>query len=815
MASVSGVSSGNVSSLYGNRNVLTGLASGMDTESMIENSVSGIRLKISGLQQKQTKLDWKQEAYRSITDKMVQFARKYTSYTSSTNLLSASFFNKAVNVVANGANAGKVSATGKTNSSVQIDSVDQLATASRYVHTAGLYSPGNSATVIRGGGSVDLAGDMQLSTLGGFMSFQYGGKSVGITFDENEVYTTAEELKNAIADKLSQQTITMDSGRSYKASELIDVQLDDATGKIRFSDKKGGGNQVYLSGASDNIKDALGFTTGGDYKPDSFTVDPAKLSKTVKTAEYLSGKTMSFTLDGVTKKITLPEVVSGTSITEGDYVNKLNKSLEKAFGTGKITAGLDYSTMGSTHLTFEIQPGSSLAVSSGVNKALGLDSTASTYLNTGKTLGELSGVLDGLTTAPVPGSGNAAKQDDGTYLDADGRLVDEHGYLLDEAGNPVQGYELRINDTLIGTYTQDTALETVLVDINSNTEAGVNVNYSKTTNQFVFQSKETGAGQQISIDSGGLAERLFGAIDPTAAGAGSNYTAGVDAKLNVTINGTAMSLVRSNNTFDVDGMSVTVKDTFAAGTEAVTFTTKADTEKIMGAIKSMVEDYNAMAKEIRDAYSTLPAQKSDKSKYEPLTESDKEDMTETAIKNYEEKAKQGLLFGDSDLSSLYGKLLSAIAPSGSDGAALRAMGLSTDYSEGLTTLSLDETALREALENNPDSVTEAFTKVAGAGSSTDGLMSKLKAQLDTYASTSGTKGILINKAGSKYSPVSLLDNSLKDQMDEYDTQIEKWQDKLSDKVDYYTRQFSRLEQLIMQMNSQSSSIMSMMGGTSS
>ena len=52
-------------------------------------------------------------------------------------------------------------------------------------------------------------------------------------------------------------------------------------------------------------------------------------------------------------------------------------------------------------------------------------------------------------------------------------------------------------------------------------------------------------------------------------------------------------------------------------------------------------------------------------------------------------------------------------------------------------------------------------------------------------------------------------------MDEYDTQIEKWQDKLSDKVDYYTRQFSRLEQLIMQMNSQSSSIMSMMGGTSS
>ena len=47
MASVSGVSSSNTSSIYGNRNVFTGLATGMDTESMIENAVSGYQTKIS------------------------------------------------------------------------------------------------------------------------------------------------------------------------------------------------------------------------------------------------------------------------------------------------------------------------------------------------------------------------------------------------------------------------------------------------------------------------------------------------------------------------------------------------------------------------------------------------------------------------------------------------------------------------------------------------------------------------------------------------------------------------------------------------
>ena len=51
---------------------------------------------------------------------------------------------------------------------------------------------------------------------------------------------------------------------------------------------------------------------------------------------------------------------------------------------------------------------------------------------------------------------------------------------------------MKINGVEIGTYTKDTALETVINGINSNTEAGVNVSYSKLTNQFVFTAKETG-----------------------------------------------------------------------------------------------------------------------------------------------------------------------------------------------------------------------------------------------------------------------------------------------------------------------------------
>ena len=89
----------------------------------------------------------------------------------------------------------------------------------------------------------------------------------------------------------------------------------------------------------------------------------------------------------------------------------------------------------------------------------------------------------------------------------------------------------------------------------------------------------------------------------------------------------------------------------------------------------------------------------------------------------------------------------------------------------------------------------------------------MKTQLDAYAKTTGEpKGILIQQAGSPLSSLSLLNNQWQSEIDNYNTQIEKWQDKLTSQVDRYTQQFSRLEQLINQMNSQSSALAGMMGG---
>ena len=74
-----------------------------------------------------------------------------------------------------------------------------------------------------------------------------------------------------------------------------------------------------------------------------------------------------------------------------------------------------------------------------------------------------------------------------------------------------------------------------------------------------------------------------------------------------------------------------------------------------------------------------------------------------------------------------------------------------------------------------------------------------------------TKGILIKKAGYTSSPMSLTENSIYKQLTEINKQISKLQTRLESERDRYIKQFTSLETLISQMNSQSSWL-SQLGG---
>ena len=941
MASITSLSNSsyNASSIYGNRNVLSGLASGMDTETMIENAVSGIKMKITSLLQKRTKIEWQQEAYRSIIDKAVELGNKYTSYSSKTNLMSSSFFNNAVTASVSGSFANKVTASGRTSSDIKINAVKQLATAASYT-SSGVF--GGDVSSISGGKGVDLSEDMDVSRISGSITLQYGGTngtSFDLIFDEMDVYKNTSELIGAIRDKLGDISYTYTKNgvqETVKASDVISVSAD-GNGNIRFSDKTSEGNSVYISSASGNIKSALSINPGESEK--TLNTSGKILSRTTTVRSYLSDKSLTFNLNGTSKTINMSDVLKKVGeqyldddATEEDkrlakveenrrFKEALQGELDKAFGEGKVKANVGADGV----LSFKAaDEGSTLTLSGSAVKTLGFENGDSNYINTSKKLSDLLG-SDMLAANRLKGTFNSVYSNpmevttsSGTkyYVDTEGNRVDKYGYRITDTDDPI--YDFEINGTHIEV-TGDTTLEGLISSINSNSKMGVKVSYSKITNEFKFTAAETGSNSKIEM--GGLAKDMFGtpgsssdkfadaygvddqkwihfevdgrrvssflfddsrpdalhsdatmedmvkALNKNPLGykatynelsgqivltdkngktldyevkissdmggkedvqqaqkPSSSYTAGQDAIMDVEINGKRFeNFTRSSSSFEIDGLTINVKDTFSADSfksengedyEAISFTTSIDADKIVDAIRSFVEDYNALATEIKNAYSNMPAKKSDGSRYDPLTAEDEESMTESAIKAYEEKAKQGILFGDTTLSSMYSRLLSAITPGGTDGQTLREIGIGTSYSNGMTTINFDEEKLRAALESDPDKVKNAFTKSREGGASTDGLMTTMQNTLNTYVKTTGEpKGVLITRAGSTKAYTSLNNNSLQTQINSIDNQISRWQNKMSDQIDRYTTPFTRLEQLISQMNSQASAMAGLLGGS--
>lgn len=954
MASITSLSNSNynTSSIYGNRNVLSGLASGMDTETMIENAVSGIKLKIQNLQKRRTKIEWQQEAYRSIIDKAVNFNTKYTSYSSKTNLLSSSFFNNAVNTTVNGTYKDKITASGKTSSDIKINAVKQMAKAATYT-VSGLGSQFQGEINGVTGGDFDLTKELDVSTVSGSLSLKYGGTNGAtftINFDEledlNEVEvldadgnvkedaSDVEKLAQAINNKLGEITYSYTKNgfqETTTADKAIKVEVDPVTRTIGFTDGLGTGNKVSIADVSGKFDDIPGADKG------SSSIRFAgidSLTEKKPTYEYLGGtkgddgkwsggKELGITFNGTTKKINMSDIMNKIDFTydakkdkNTQFKEALQDELDNAFGKDKITVG---HTGGK--LSFETAEGSTLSLGGSAVKALGFKSGDSNFVNPSKKLSDLMGDDFFDKAQKVKADGEVKTSSDSKYsVDSKGNRVakadDGEYYRVNSDGEFL--YDFSINGANINV-TKDTTLESLMNSINSSADAGVKVSYSKLTNEFKFTATDTGANGKIKFDDG-LAKAMFApdastqyvsdvigtdskysygrdgfsinvggkdyTVDvwqkgPEGSGRGTTvqmlvdrlnnnanfkadgykasldektnslvvtkgeeaqevtynegiakdlfgkierkFEAGQDAVMDVEINGKRFeNLTRASNSFDIDGLTVNVKGEFTTGVdkdgkpeEAITFETATDADKIVDTIREFVNDYNEMVTEIKNAYSTMPATKNNKDRYEPLTAEQEDQYSESELKAYNEKAKQGILFGDSNLSSMYSKLLSAIQPGGSDGQTLRDIGIGTSYSNGMTTLSLDEDKLRAALESDPDKVKSAFTKTKEGGSSTNGLMQTMQNTLNNYVKTTGEpKGVLIQRAGSVKAYTSLNNNSLKTQMDNIDSQIDRWTDKMASQIDRYTTQFSRLEQLIAQMNSQASAMSGLMGGSS-
>lgn len=282
--------------------------------------------------------------------------------------------------------------------------------------------------------------------------------------------------------------------------------------------------------------------------------------------------------------------------------------------------------------------------------------------------------------------------------------------------------------------------------------------------------------------------------------------------------GTYQYVDKDGNLYDEDGtatgLSISAADVLSKammkdGTEIYGYDERAgevditrDTEQIYDGIVKFVDEYNKIMEKIH----SLLVEDPDYKDYLPLTDDQKSQMSDREIELWEEKAKTGLLRGDSALNSIWDDLRSTIyaKPSGSD-IGIYNIGITTSTStEYGGQLVIDHSKLKEMINSDPESVRKLFTD------SVDGVSTALNNAINRAArSSSANPGRLVALAGSSKSDTS---SSLYKQMKAIDDTLTSLQDRYDSEYQRYWSQFNAMEQYIQQMNQQASWLTQQLGG---
>ena len=608
-----------------------------------------------------------------------------------------------------------------------------------------------------------------------------GGKTETVTID----YTaSSDKIVEQLNEALDSQGFLGKDGKSgikftLNGDKIQISQTDSITDK---------GKSYVIRETSSALK-SLGFNSGNmkqddidngisldEFNGHTSSLEAAAITKQPLSG-YLKGKSISVSYGGQTKNIEL--IGDKEEIKDFEaFKDSLQKKLDKAFGSGKVTVGKGKDSKGS--LTFTATDNKqTLQISAGskeLQNALGITSTQSNKISTGSSLWE-----------------NRDKLGLGKYN------------TKEELNDALKNFT--VNGAKIDNITADTTVDGLLTAINNNKDAGVTATYLGSENKFVLSSNEKGEGRKITLgadpkDTTDAANLIFGGVSQD----------GTDGEMSILYNGVQTTITSSSNTFSIDGLDIRATNTFNTGSATaeggVSFTASADTEKVTETVKKFIEAYNAMIDEVRTQATTKPD-----SNYKPLTDDQKNEMNENSIKNWEDKAKEGILYNSSalkDLDNATQGIFSSMMINGVSYDDLEKIGISfsDDYTAG-GKIVFDEEKFKTAMDSDPEKVSDLFT-------GTHGIVNTIDSTLSTYATRYASKngnsyGVLIEEAGSEKLSLTLTNNSIYKELKDMQETITNLQSQLSTEQDRYISQFTQMERLINQMNSQSS-YLSQLGG---
>lgn len=753
---------------------MTGMYSGMDTESVIQSLVSAKAQKVTTLKNDQKKLQWKQDTWQKLNTKLYSLYSKTLS-----NLRFSSSYAKKKTKVSDATKASIVADSGAVNGTQTLE-VKQLA-KSGYLTGAVVSKQIPKVTK-----------DTTLSDLGA------KGGEVFITVDGNKSSTGISYAANDTIDSF----ITRFNNSAEAAAADVKMQFED--GKITITGASGGdpaGGQTFglstENSAGQSIVAALGLSdcTPSDNVSGEFTGSKIRVPG-VDYHDEASVKLKDLNIkNGKIRVQTMGKDASGNNewqdfeidvdedMTVEQFIKKFNQ--ENADRGTQLSMSVEN---GRISVERPDDDGYTYTLSSSADKA-------------GKTLLQGFGLSDigsnpqgGKVTGLMVSKLNPAVVTDEFKLDTklsaiDPTLIGQKIVLTVGKGAGATQTDIEITSEM-----------KVSDLVNKLREGGVNASFDEKNQRFFISSTGTGEAKEFSLEATGGALKSLG-LDPDAVYENGSQASRINAEDAIIILNDA-EFTSDTNTFAINGLSITAQ---AVTDEPITITTDTDYDGIYDMIKDFITEYNEIMNEMNKLYSADSARK-----YDMLTDEQKESMSDDEVEQWEDTIKGALLRRDGTLYSVMNSMREAIngkyTVNGQD-MFLKNLGIGTgsyfrttkedryalhidgDPDDELTSSEKDR--LKAALAEDPESVIELFSQMA-------------KKMYDSLHDAMGS---------TLYSSIYKVydDKQMKKDYDDYTTKIKEAEKKLSAYEDKWYKKFSAMEVALSKLQSSQNTISSMLG----
>ena len=751
----------------------SGMVSGLDTETLVQAMVSTQVSKKEKLQKAQTKLQWKQDAFKSLNTKV------YGLYSKVGNLRFSSTYNMKKTTVSDTTKA-QVTASNTAVNGIQTLQIKQLAT-SGYL-TGGELKKGTT-------------GKTTLKELG----YDGADTSISVTIgsSKKDIDVSGSTTVDDLVSKLK------DAG--------LNASFDDKNGRIFVSAKETGKeNDFSLTGADmSGLKalNAAGLSVMSKSDVENYN-KMASYAKNDDTGSYSESKTSEAILQ------TLKNL-------QNAYEGNTNLAREEKDLNAKI-AYSDAKDAVNKYLDSDDTNADKKAEREQLANLLKQSSSKYTYVNnqTGE-VKEIYDVKDAAGWTAYDTKVNELAKFTGliTETTGDDGETKEDSTKLEALSNNIKTV-IAVDDNAI--YTDDVKKayylsedqraekKTRLEEIPKEKEANDAViadedngywdikDYSGKTEDDLAAIADKYAKQVTNARD--MVEKLAKGSADIPISKGASRVDAQDAK--ITLNNA--DFTSSSNVFNINGLTIKATAKTADG-ETLSINTDTDTQGIYDKIKDFLTDYNSIINELTSLYNADSAKG-----YEPLTDDEKESMSDKEVEKWETKIKDSILRNDSTVGGVMNAMTTAMMKSytiNGKSYSLSSFGIHTqgylnaakneqyayhiDGDEDDTITSGNTDKLMDMINNNPEDLEEFMKQL------TSGLYSALDSKM---------KSTTMSSAYTIYN-----DKQMTREYNNYTKEIKEWETKISDLEDRYYKQFSTMETKLAKMQSSTSSISSMLG----